>query len=730
MVSEPRGVSVPLRLAGAGSLAAALVMFLVPVGARQAAQEATPVSGMVISESARIKPGTYRLTVKDDVPAITIRGENLTVDFTGVTIEGGAPLGDPDRYAGVGILIEGGRGVTVRGATVRGYKVGLLARKSPALHLTANDFSYNWKSRLWSTPEHESLVDWLSYHDNDKDQWLRYGAAIYLAECDGAEVDNNRAVQGQNGLMVTRSAKLRIWNNTFSWMSGVGLGLYRATDSVIQHNRLDWNVRGYSHGVYNRGQDSAALLMYEQSSRNTVAYNSATHGGDGLFLWAGQSTLDSGKGGSNENRFVENDFSHAVANGIEATFSRNTFIGNRVDDCWHGVWAGYSYGTTFLRNTFSGNTEAIAIEHGQNIEIVGNTFKGDETAIRVWANAGQNPAWGYAKTRDTRSRDYVIEGNRFEGNKTGLAVMRTSGVRAKGNAFTIVATPIEVGADMAGLEFDPSGPVSPPPPLPPAPVRLAGAIDARLPASALRGRATILVDEWGPYDYRFPRLWPIGKPQDRPLKFRVLGPPGQWTLKTIRGGTTTAREGPVPGELTVTTPGRGADLDIALEYVGTAVVGPRGQTYAAGARVPFTYSTFDPPVDWTVMFWRVEPSTSPLSTADPFATALTKSPWRAETAQRLDYLSAGPLAPGVPSDGVVLRAEAVVQLPPGTFELSVTSDDGVRVWIDGKLVIDRWNVHESALDRVPIATGRRRLKVEYFEATGWAELQVRFWRKN
>ena len=40
------------------------------------------------------------------------------------------------------------------------------------------------------------------------------------------------------------------------------------------HNRFDWCVRGYSHGVYNRGQDSAAILIYEQSCRNTIAYNS------------------------------------------------------------------------------------------------------------------------------------------------------------------------------------------------------------------------------------------------------------------------------------------------------------------------------------------------------------------------------------------------------------------------------------------------------------------------
>lgn len=707
------------------------MLLLVPTpSARQAPQDVTPVAGMVITQSVRVRPGIYRVPASGDAPAITIRGENVNVDFNGVTLEGGDPLADPDGYAGTGIFIDGGQGVTIRGGKIRGYRVAILARKSLQLHVTGNDLSYNWKPRLWSGIEKESLVDWLSYHDNDKDQWLRYGAAIYLAECDAAEIDNNRAVQGQNGLMVTRSSKLRIWNNTFSWMSGVGLGLYRTTDSVIQHNRLDWNVRGYSHGFYNRGQDSAALLMYEQSSRNVVAYNSATHGGDGLFLWAGQSTLDSGKGGSNDNQFVANDFSHAVANGIEATFSRNAFIGNRIDDCWHGVWGGYSYDSTFVGNTFAANTESIAIEHGQNIQIRANTFKGDETAIRLWANPTQDPNWGYSKQRDTRSRDYVIEGNRFEGTKTALNVLRTTGIRSKSNGYSNVGNPLQLGPDVTALEFEPLAPPAAPPVAAPSPPRVVGAVEARLPDGALRGRATILVDEWGPYDYKFPRLWPAGKPQDRPLKFQVLGPPGKWTVRTIRGGTASAREGVVPGEITVTLPGRGVDLDIALEYVGAAVVSSRGQTFAAGARVPFAYTAYDPPIDWTVMLWKVEAPANPISTPDPFAAAFRTSPLRAETAQRLDYLSSGAIASGLPSDGVALRAESVVQLPVGAFELTITSDDGVRVWIDDALVIDRWNVHESVVDRVPVAAGRRRLKIEYFEATGWAELQVRFWRKK
>ncbi|MNG39105.1 PA14 domain protein [compost metagenome] len=68
---------------------------------------------------------------------------------------------------------------------------------------------------------------------------------------------------------------------------------------------------------------------------------------------------------------------------------------------------------------------------------------------------------------------------------------------------------------------------------------------------------------------------------------------------------------------------------------------------------------------------------------------------------------------------------------PGTgpYLLEVISDDGVRAWIDDRLVIDRWSAHESAVDRLPVPAGRHRIRLEYFEMTGWAELQVRFRRQ-
>ena len=60
-----------------------------------------------------------------------------------------------------------------------------------------------------------------------------------------------------NGLMLVRTNGLRIWNNNFSFNSGVGIGLYRSSGNSIMHNRVDYNVRGYSEGFYRRGQDAA-----------------------------------------------------------------------------------------------------------------------------------------------------------------------------------------------------------------------------------------------------------------------------------------------------------------------------------------------------------------------------------------------------------------------------------------------------------------------------------------
>jgi nitrous oxidase accessory protein NosD len=678
-------------------------------------QRLAPVTpGMVITRSMTIRPGTYRLNASEDLtrPAITIRGNGVTVDFNGATLLGSPRDADPDTMAGIGILVDGGSRVTIKNAIIRGYKVGILARRSPDLHLAHNDLSYNWKQRLYSGIEKESLVDWMSYHNNEKDEWLRYGAAMYLSQCDRAEIDHNTAVQGQNGLMATSSTGLKVWNNTFQFLSAIGVGLYRVTSSTIAHNKIDWCVRGYSHGFYNRGQDSAGLLMYEQSSNNRVAFNSITHGGDGLFLWAGQSTMDTGKGGANDNEFYRNDFSHAVANGIEATFSRNRFIDNRIEECWHGVWGGYSYESLFLKNRFARNTEGIAIEHGQNNVIVENVFDGDETAIRLWQNPTQDPNWGYPKNRDTKSHGYEIWGNTFRNNKTTLQISDTADVRDAPRSDA-----------RAGWE-----PGSQPMP---------GGMDAMIKEGDRRGRDTIIVDEWGPYDWKSPKLWPVldqaglrGPDYARAIKLRVLGPPGVWQAMQVQGATVTPRIGKV-GDVVTLTPHEGplVDYNVVMLYRGPAIVSPRGVRTAADEPSTFSYSKFFVPIEWSIRFFEYGEASDPIKEPAAFAKLLAGAPVKTVTRDRLDYISGRSIEEGTPRDRFALTAEGTADLPPGEYTLTVISDDGARVWMDGGEVLDAWTPHESRVDRTPIPGGKRRFKVEYYEVGGFAELRFQIQRR-
>jgi hypothetical protein len=52
------------------------------------------------------------------------------------------------------------------------------------------------------------------------------------------------------------------------------------------------------------------------------------------------------------------------------------------------------------------------------------------------------------------------------------------------------------------------------------------------------------------------------------------------------------------------------------------------------------------------------------------------------------------------------------------------------VWMDGAVNLDEWTPHGSKIDRVPIrGGGRRRFKVEYYEAGGFAELRFDIQRR-
>ncbi|HEY5022611.1 MAG TPA: NosD domain-containing protein [Gemmatimonadaceae bacterium] len=696
--------------------------------------------GLIITRSARITPRVYRLSAPRslDSAIITISGDDITVDFAGATMEGASPDMSPDAASGVAIRVDGGHNVRIMNAHVRGYKVGILARHTRNLSLSDNDLSYNWKPRLYSVVEHESMVDWLSFHRNEKDEWLRYGAGAYLSDVEAGEIRGNAVNQGMNGLMLVRTNGLRIWNNNFSFNSGVGIGLYRSSGNSIMHNQVDYDVRGYSEGFYRRGQDAADLLMYEQSDKNVVAYNSMTHGGDGLFLWAGQTTMDTGEGGANDNLFYMNDFSFAPANGIEATFSRNTFINNFVEGCEYGMWGGYSFGSTILGNRFIDNRTGIAIEHGQNNLILANIFAGDSTAIRVWADSIEPSDWGYPRHRDTRSASYRIDGNLIGRARVGVRAANTSALTVTSNRFIDVDSAAVV-RDTAGYSFtDNTTAEDAPWPrrfLRP-PKELLGDVPDPLPngfmpsrpdtSLAGRPRSAIIVDEWGPYDYRSPKLWPVDSTRALPLRLRTLGPPGKWHVASRRGIASVSPETGTIGDTIVVTakPDSLGDWELTLEYTGAATVSPRGIVLAGAAPYRFSYGRFEPPIDWTTRFFKWTDSTrDPRKIPEAMISLTRTAPILTAHAWRLDFEGRQAL-PNLPRENFALEATGSVDLAPDEYTLRTLSDDGVRVWVDGTLVIDDWKPHESALDFATLNGGHHDLRVQYYQGDGSYELRL------
>jgi len=691
-------------------------------------------SGLIITKSVKIQKRAYHLPApkSSGSAVIIVRGNDITVDFAGATLEGIDPETDPDQAQGVALRIEGGSNVRILHAHIRGYKIGILVQNTHDLQLTDNDISYNWKPRLFSIVEHESLVDWLSFHHDEKNEWLRYGGGIFLVGVHRGVVSGNNAVQEMNGLMMTRCDHIRIEDNNFSFNSGLGIGLYRSSYNSIIRNRLDYNIRGYSHRFFRRGQDSAGLLMYEQSSNNVVAYNSVTHGGDGLFVWAGQSTMDSGTGGVNDNLFYGNDFSFAAANGIEATFSRNIFVSNRAEGCDYGVWGGYSFESKIIGNNLSHNRVGVAIEHGLINSISYNRFDGNATAISLWADSIENSDWGYAKYCDTKSRSYQIKNNVFDKDSIGVQIKNTDTVLVANNRWFEIDSTI-VARDTSCIQFsknkfihskDHSQPIVPreyTQLIPKLPDKKTKIPDSEL---AHRDCSAIIVDEWGPYDRRSPKLYPAGSSYECPLHLRTLGPPGIWKVVVSRGVAWLSQAVGKIGDTIVVRPDSTGDWELTLEYRGTATVSPSGIEKKAGQPYRFSYSRFDPPIDWNVRFFAWDGKTDPRYRVDAFDSLRRSNPILTLFPSRLDYEWYRPLIPELPQEHFAFEATANITFAPGLYTLRTISDDAVHLWIDDMLVIDDWMPHGSRPDYASIAGGKHTLRVQYYQVDGWTEFRL------
>jgi hypothetical protein len=103
-------------------------------------------------------------------------------------------------------------------------------------------------------------------------------------------------------------------------------------------------------------------------------------------------------------------------------------------------------------------------------------------------------------------------------------------------------------------------------------------------------------------------------------------------------------------------------------------------------------------------------------------TSLSGNPVLQRSEAAVDYdWGAGSPAPGVVNhDQFSARWTRYVDVPAGTYRFTATGDDGIRVFVDGVLVLNDWSDHAArtvTADRA-LAAGHRLIVVEYYENGG------------
>jgi len=266
--------------------------------------------------------------------------------------------------------------------------------------------------------------------------------------------------------------------------------------------------------------------------------------------------MDSGTGGANDNLFYGNDVSYATGErrrGPPSAATRSSRIvpGQRVRR-----WGGYSFQTEIVGNDFRGKRTGIAIEHGQENVIGQQPLRSRLDGDPVCGRSSSPSDWGYPK-HTTRGAGLSDRGN--ESREIGTSCTcetRWAWIRSR----LLVA--------LCRRLFSP---------------RFAGPS----PPFAGRDRSAIIVDEWGPYNWESPKLWPVDSParSNAPRDRSVLPVSGDSFHFVI---ATLSRAVGRIGDTIDVVPRRDStgDWEIMLE--------------SGGAR--FSYARFEPRIDWSVRF--------------------------------------------------------------------------------------------------------------------------------
>jgi hypothetical protein len=86
----------------------------------------------------------------------------------------------------------------------------------------------------------------------------------------------------------------------------------------------------------------------------------------------------------------------------------------------------------------------------------------------------------------------------------------------------------------------------------------------------------------------------------------------------------------------------------------------------------------------------------------------------------LDWGTGAPVA-DIPADGFSVRWTQPLYFDASTYRSTVTTDGGVRLWVDSHLLIDVWHAfHGTRAATIGLTAGVHRVRMEYFDDGGGA----------
>lgn len=367
-----------------------------------------PTDGMRVTEDTVLQPGVYYLP------------QGITIAADGVTLDGnGAILIGRDR-TGVGVRVEGKKGVTIKGLRLREYYHGIHATDCQGLTITG--------CQITGTAEVAPNTIFL-------DIWLpaekAYGGGILLYRVEESLIADNDLQHQMNGLLTYHCKNLCVRENVANYCSGYGFHLYATSESLFEDNYADFCCRYHPRGERygHMGADATGFLVVYCSCRNVFRRNYARLGGDGFFI-AGL-TPQMEPAGCDENLFEENDGSYSPNIAFEATFCRgNIFRDNFANYCNYGFWLGFSRETIIENNRMVHNRQAgIAVENGYGFQVRGNTFQACGHGILLWTH--HVPEFKEVYPENDTSRDWEIVENKFvrNGKAVRIAWEQDHGIR-------------------------------------------------------------------------------------------------------------------------------------------------------------------------------------------------------------------------------------------------------------------------------------------------------------